>query len=219
MDIGGLLQCPRLVSQPPRRAHMRAGQFSTETWSPKLLPGFWVDKERKAQPTTEGLKAFFLNDSRQNNNNDNVDSLKEKVNIKNSLLKEHTYSRSTPLEKQLCGCAQRAKDKSRARPWDFPLGASLLSLLPVLPLFTLYQPLYLGGNLEGEGQPAQGLSELPVPAVAWSLVAGKLPRPSPSGPSCLQVAKRQHFKFGNLYPHRIYYPGKLDFQIWQQWKE
>jgi hypothetical protein len=29
----------------------------------------------------------------------------------------------------------------------------------------------------------------------------------------------KHFKFGNLYPHRIYYPGKLDFQIWQQWKE
>ena len=32
------------------------------------------------------------------------------------------------------------------------------------------------------------------------------------------LLSNQHFKFGNLYPHRIYYPGKLDFQIWQQWK-
>lgn len=109
--------------------------------------------------------------------------------------------------------------------WDFsPWTVSFLSV-PFLSLFTFYKPQILGkksGRAETVG-PRPGGAHVPSRALSHSYVKVGSLKASMTKPKWALHASGllsdKHFKFGNLYPHRIYYPGKLDFQIWQQWKE
>lgn len=112
-------------------------------------------------------------------------------------------------------------------PWNFPPWAVSFLRFTLCILFFLYLHFislkYLGRNLEGQREWAQGPSEPmfllnPSSTSEWSLCLWKVQWPSPLGPSHLQVAKWQTLKIWKSHTHRIYYPGKLGFQIWQQWK-
>lgn len=96
-----------------------------------------------------------------------------------------------------------------------PLSASVYILLAS----DTWEEIWKGRDSELKAwvSPHSFSARFPLPSESWVL-KGSMAKPKWALHTCRLLSNRSS-KFGNLYPHRIYYPGKLDFQIWQQWKE
>lgn len=100
---------------------------------------------------------------------------------------------------------------------SFPV--SLSASVYILLASNTWEEIWKGrdSGLKAQVSPHSFSTRFPLLSESWVL-KGSRAKPKWAPHTCRLLSNRS-CKFRNLYPHWIYYPGKLDFQKWQQWKE